>query len=474
MAQMEGGAQVIARIPLNSLVDSALTGNGGAWRQLVGRLSPWALRFARRRLPRGLEPEDAVQEAFLPAYQKLPDLRAPEALPAWFAAILGSHCLRLIMDRAPESSLEQLAESGLLPPALDQGPEDALCSLQFLAAFDAALEALPMHLRDVCRLHYRRGLSVPEVALACAMPEGTVKKRLFMARPRLQEHLARFRSEGLFRVGFMPVSDHLLAMCADRLNQGRNLPLLSRRYLSWGALAADLTRGRLDAAFIMAPLALSLRQAGTPLLYVMDGHHDGSALFVSHSAQRPRMLGVPGERSTHRVLLHLLKEELPDLANLPTQVVNPSCVPLQLRQNSIGGFFCAEPWSAKCASQGLGQLRLRSRDILPGHLCCILAVRREFAESRSEVVTGYLRLLLASRDRVRRDLEFAAHVLAAGTGSEPGLARLVLVDSVSFDDLAPDLSRMTSFLHLAQEAGVLSGPCTLAGFACPELLAASA
>jgi len=464
-----------ARISLNSLVGKAIAGDAAAWRQLTDRLYPWALRVAGRRLPRGMPPEDAVQESFLTAFQKLSDLRDREALPSWLAAIIGSHCLRLATSQPPESSLEQLAETGLLPPALDQGPEEALCAQEFLAAFDAALEELPGHLRDVCRLHYRRGLSVPEVALACALPEGTVKKRLFTARPRLQERLARFRSGGLFRVGYMPISDHLLAMCADHLNQGRSLPLLSRRYLSWAVLADDLARGRLDAAFIMAPLALSLRQAGVPLLYVLDGHHDGSALSVSHNAQRSRMLGVPGECSTHRMLLHRLEQERPELAGLPTQVVNPSSVLTQLRQNGIGGFFCAEPWSAKCASEGLGRRLLQSRDILPGHLCCILAVRREFAESRSEMVSGYLRLLLAARERVRRDVFFAAGVQAACTGIAPGLARQVLEDrAVTFDDLAPDPARMASFLHLAQESGVLSGPCSLAGFACPDLLVASA
>jgi NitT/TauT family transport system substrate-binding protein len=186
-------------------------------------------------------------------------------------------------------------------------------------------------------------------------------------------------------------------------------------------------------------------------------------------------LGVPGEFSTHRVLLHLLGARRPELASLPTQVVNPSFVLTQLRQNGIGGFFCAEPWSAKCASEGLGQRLLRSREILPDHLCCILAVRREFAESRSEVVTGYLRLLQAARDRVRRDFAYAAKVQAACTGIEPAIARQVLEDrAVTFDDLTPDAARMASFLHLAQESGVLAGPCSLAGFACPDLLPASA
>jgi len=462
---------MLTRSPIGPLVDRARAGDGDAWRLLTDRLYVWALRLARRRLPGGLAPEDAVQDAFLIAFRKLQDLHTSDAFPAWLAVILQSRCLHLAMGQPPELSLECLDEHGLLPAAPGPGPEDALAQSQLLAACDAALEALPAPLRDVCRLHYLRGLSVPEVARACALPEGTVKKRLFTARPRLQEALARFRREGLFRVGYMPISDHLLAMCADRLNQGRDLPLLSRRYLSWAALATDLKRGRLDAAFIMAPLALSLRQSGTPLLYVLDGHHDGSALSVSLNAGRRWRIGLPCELSTHRVLLSRLALERPEISALPTLVVNPSSVLNSLRQNDIGSFFCGEPWSARCASEGLGERLLRSRDILPGHLCCILAVRREAARNRAALVADYVRLLLAARDRVRRDVSFAAKVQAACTGVAVGLARQVLAErAVTFEELAPDQGRMDAFAGMAREAGVLPAHSTAAGFACADFL----
>ncbi len=453
-------------------VQQALAGERGAWDRIVERLYPWAVRLARRRLPRGVPPEDAVQEAFLTAYARLPDLRQHAALPAWIASILCSNCARQAHEHPPEQSLEQLADAGLLPPAPGPGPEDALAAAQLFAAFDTALETLPLALREVCRLHYRRGLSVPEVASACGLPEGTVKKRLFTARPRLQGLLSRFRGPGLFRVGFMPISDHLLAMCADRLNQGRGLALLSKRYLSWTALAADLGRGRLDAAFVMAPLALGLRHAGTPLLYVLDGHHDGSALCVSTSPVRHRCLGLPDGRSTHAVLLRRIAEELPQLDCLPTTVVNPSAMLTSMRHNAIGGFFCAEPWSAKCASLGLGERLVRTADIMPGHLCCILAVRREFAERRGDELKAYMRLLLAARDRVRRDTGFAAATQAACTGIEPDLARQVLEErTVSFDDLCPDQGRMDAFARMARDAGVLPPECSAEGFAHPEFAA---
>lgn len=457
---------------VEALVVKALQGDAGSWRGLVDRMYPWAVRLARQRLPRGLAPEDAVQESFLIAFSKLDQLREPAAFPAWLASIIVSQCARLGVSGFAEVSLDQLELCGLLPPMPGVDPEDALCAMQLRAACDAAIEALPGHLRDVCRLHYRRGLSVAEAAQACGLPEGTAKKRLFTARPLLQERLARFHCETLFRVGYMPISDHLLAMCADRLSQGRSLPLCSRRYLSWAALAADLRRGRLDAAFIMAPLALSLRQAGTPLAYVMDGHHDGSSLSLSRNANRRWRMGLPGECSTHRVLLEQLRRERPEISQLPTLVVNPSSLITSLRQNEIGSFFCAEPWGAKCVRAGLGETALRSRELSPGHLCCILAVREEFVQSQGRVLTDYLRTLLAARDKVRRDPAFAAETQAAYSGVEASVARQVLDEgTVSFDDLGPEQSRLDAIAHLAKQAGVLPASCPVGGFARPELFA---
>ncbi len=466
---------VVMRRSMVALLEKAQAGDDAAWRSILDRFSPWALNLARRRLPRGLPAEDAVQEAFLATFLKLGDLRSKEAFPSWLASIIVSQCSRMTSGLPPEVSLARLDVCGLLPRAGQSDPEDALQTGEFLAAFDAALKELPAHLRDVCRLHYRHGMSVPEVALACALPEGTVKKRLFTARPLLQERLAHFRGEGLFRVGYMPVSDHLLAMCADHLARGRNLPLHSRRYLSWTALAGDLERGRLDAAFIMAPLALALHQSGTKLLYVMDGHHDGSSLAVSRRAGRTRRLGLPCERSTHRVLLSRLGQQQPtEYGDLPTLVVNPSSAISSMRQNAIGSFFCAEPWSAKCAHEGIGETAIRSRDILPGHLCCILAVRRGFAERQAHVVTDYVRALLTARDRVRRDPAWGARIQAASTGIDEGVARIVLEQrAISFDDLAPDAGRMDDFARMALDSGVLAAPPDLSGFVCRDLCASA-
>jgi len=201
---------------------------------------------------------------------------------------------------AREVSLDWLDDCGLLPTGEARTSEDELHAMRLFGHFDAAVHSLPEHLGVVSRQYYLLGLSTLEIAQIAGLQEGTVKKRLHGARRLLQEKMLSYRGENIFRVGYMPISDHLLAMVTEHLFRDRKLSLLQKRYLSWSVLANDLRRGRLDAGFIMLPLAMHLHRSGVPLLHVMDAHHDGSSLAISLHG-RIQCLGLPGPYSTHRL-----------------------------------------------------------------------------------------------------------------------------------------------------------------------------
>ncbi len=456
--------------PIGELVRLALAGEPDAWRAIIARFSPLALRIARRRLPGSSLAEDAVQEAFLAVFRSLSRLREPEAFPAWLSAIVRSQCTRLAMGQHPAESLDDLDEHGRLPMPQAHDPADDLHAARLRAAFDTAVDALPEHLRDITRRHYGRGQTTGDIAAAMGIGEGTVKKRLHAAREILRERMLPYGGEGILRVGYMPVTDHLLAMAAQVLFRDRPLPLVQRRYLSWQTLSEDLRRGRVDAAFIMAPLAMHLAGTGTDLLHVLDAHHDGSSLSVA-AGGRTRRLGLPAPYSTHQALLDLLAGGRSELAGISQAVISPSYVISSMRSGKIDAFFCAEPWGTKCMQEKLGRTVLLSKDILPGHTCCILAVRRRFAASHPEVVRDYVRRLLLARDRVRDDPDLGAEVQSACTGIPRDVARAVLVRRlVTFDDLTPSAGRMNLFLPLVKRGGAGAAPLDLRRFVCPDFV----
>lgn len=457
--------------PIGDLVRQARTGDARAWQRIAARLYPFALGIARRRLAGSGLAEDAVQEAFLAAFRSLPDLRKPDFFPAWLAAIVRNQCTRLALWRHADASLDDMADGGLLPPGETADPAESLHAARLRAAFNAALEALPGHLRETARQHYGRDRSSAAIAASLGIREGTVKKRLHAARDILREKMLPFAGADILRVGYMPVTDHLLAMAALELYRDRPLPVAPRRYLSWQALTTDLRLGRVDAAFIMAPLAMRLAASGTDLAHVMDAHHDGSSLSVA-SEGRMRRLGLPAPYSTHQVLLDHLAATRPELADLSLSVINPSYAISSMRAKKIDAFFCAEPWGAKCVQEKLGRTVYFSKDILPGHTCCILAVRREFAGRHGGVVRDYVRTLTAARDRIRNDPGLGAAILAACTGVAREVAHSVLSGRlVTFDDLRPRRERMEVFLPIMRRAsgGAAAPPALdLDRFVCPD------
>lgn len=438
---------------LGELVTATLAGDKRAWERLVLLLRPWAVAAARQKLARKHLAEDAVQEALLIAFNKLKSLRDPDAFQAWLASIIHSRCARLSASEHPEQSLELLEELGQLPP-LDAGdPVDSLHELRLRLALEKAAQELPLHLRDIARDYYVCGLSALEISFKHKLLEGTVKKRLHAARGLLAATLAPFKGERRLRVGYMPISDHLLGMVAQRLEGPRGGPFSLKRFLSWTSLADALRRGQIDAAFIMAPLAMRLASDGVELLHILDAHHDGSSLSASQNGGLQR-LALPAAFSTHALLLNRLTDGQPALHPLSTKVVSPSYVLASLRAKEIDSFFCAEPWGLKCSREKLGRTLVLSKDILPGHTCCILVVRKELAGTHAELLAEYVRRLLKARDRVSVDPGFGALVQSACTGVDKDIAQDVLERRiVTFDDLAPCKERLKVFLPMVAPDG---------------------
>ena len=138
--------------------------------------------------------EEAVQEAFITAYQKLPQLREPDAFPGWIKQIGRNAALRLVRGKGlPTDSLDNAHDipTSEADPALKAEVSDL--REQILTA----VEALPEHERRVVELFYIQGYSQREVADVLTLPLTTVKKRLQYARQRLRETMVELYSPTL-------------------------------------------------------------------------------------------------------------------------------------------------------------------------------------------------------------------------------------------------------------------------------------
>lgn len=451
-----------------AIVLAAAGGDHSAFAQLVKRFKGMALTTARRWFDDTRLVEDAVQEAFLNAFVKLSGLRDASAFPSWFKKILHNCCYRL-KKKQRTLLLDDWEALDLLPdPAT--GPYDQMVSNQSLATIAEALQSFDSVSREACIQRYIGGKPYKEIAEALQVPVGTVKSRLHDSRSRLTK-ICRPRDQPVIRVGYLPITDHLLAMVGHSINRGP-LEISLRKFLSWESLANSLRMNLLDAAFIMAPLAMALRNAGVPLVYVLDGYHVGSAITVRKGknvarGERALRVGLPCAASTHNLLLSDmvgidLNARPPDMK---IHYRGPSYLLNALKADEIDAFFCAEPWSTKALREGYGYVWMHSKDIFPEHLCCILVVREPFLKNRGDLVSSYLRLLHQANEYLIKNLRRGAKIQQYYTGVSSDISEFVLTASKNFlHNIKPDRRRIESLMKLAIRTDILDGPCDLNSF----------
>ena len=169
------------RRPIALLDDRA-----ASFRQLVDRGLDDAYRLAGIVLGDRTEAEDAVHDAVVAAWRGFPALRDPDRFDAWFRRILVNGC----RDRLRARTRRRVTDLGReLTDAEHPRLADAADATAVRDAVDRALDALGPDERLVVVLRYHADLTVPAIAAATGIPEGTVKSRLHHAHGRLRAAL---------------------------------------------------------------------------------------------------------------------------------------------------------------------------------------------------------------------------------------------------------------------------------------------
>jgi RNA polymerase sigma factor (sigma-70 family) len=127
--------------------------------------------------------QDAVQEAFVAAYQNLEQLRQPVAFSGWFKRIVVSQCHRLI--RGKHVQLNSIDTAPDLPTT-EPEPQTVIEDVELIAKIMDAIQALPKKEQIVTEMYYINGYSQQEIAASLELPLTTVKKRLQYARQNLK------------------------------------------------------------------------------------------------------------------------------------------------------------------------------------------------------------------------------------------------------------------------------------------------
>jgi RNA polymerase sigma-70 factor (ECF subfamily) len=171
-------------------IEQALEGDRSAFGHLVRAYERPVYNLTFRMLGSPTEAEDAAQETFLRAYNKLASYDPRRKFVNWLLSIASHHCIDRLRrrKRAPQLSLEEP-----LPPqwlASDCDPPDQVVDRKRdRERVRRVLETLPPDYRAAVVLRYWYGLSYAEIAATTESTESAIKSRLHRARRMMAEQL---------------------------------------------------------------------------------------------------------------------------------------------------------------------------------------------------------------------------------------------------------------------------------------------
>lgn len=268
-------------------------------------------------------------------------------------------------------------------------------------------------------------------------------------------------------VGYLPVTCHLTCPVTDYATRtSTDYRFDSRRYTDFPTIVESIKSGRLEATFMIVPLAMKLREQGVPVKIVFLGHRDGSTVMVRPDLEigdltglRGRRMAIPSKYSNQYLVIHrLMKEQGVDPSEIDFVELPPPDMPGALAAKAIDAYFVGEPFPAAAELNGIGRVLYHVKDIWPDFISCALVVHEKLIEQRPEVVADLVRGIAESGEWAEENREEAARIAAPYFRQNEGVVRHVLTrppDRVSYRMLEPSDEELQRIHDMALEIGIL-------------------
>jgi NitT/TauT family transport system substrate-binding protein len=279
-------------------------------------------------------------------------------------------------------------------------------------------------------------------------------------------------NERKITVAYIPATCQLTCPVTDYISKvsDRGELFLPRMFQGFPEIKEALIANKVQAAFIVAPLAIALRAQGVPIKVVYLGHRYGSAMVVRKggpvrtvSDLRGRTVAIPSRFSDERlILLRAMKVWGLKPGEVKLVEMAPPDVSGALAAGAIDGFVMGEPFPSQAEMGGFGRVLFQARDYWPDYMSCILVVRQDLIDQRPEVVQTLVDGIARSGlwlDQGKPHREDAADFVGRFYyNQKPALLRWALtkpLDRVVYSSLAPRKADFDMVRDLMIETGVL-------------------
>ncbi len=265
-------------------------------------------------------------------------------------------------------------------------------------------------------------------------------------------------------MGYMPVIANLAAPLVDYATRDADVRFDALKFGSFAEMAEAFRSNHIQAAFIIAPLALVLHQQGVPLKIVYIGNRHEST-FVKRKGLNCRTpmdmagktVAVPIRFSGHLLAIkRCLREHGADPDSINIVEIPPPDMAAALASGGIEGYFVGEPFAGKAIESGIAERMLDVESIWPHFICNLMIVRAETVQSHPDWVQALVSAAVRSGFWARDHIDEAIEIAMRYWNQDPKVVRYAFTQP-------PDRIRFDLYMPLREELELIASEMDLAG-----------
>jgi NitT/TauT family transport system substrate-binding protein len=243
------------------------------------------------------------------------------------------------------------------------------------------------------------------------------------------------------------------------------------KYSGWPEIKESLMAGRIQAAYMLAPLVMDLADRKIPIKIVSLGHRSGAVIMVRTDSPYQHFRQLAGKRiaipSRFAVDFLFLRKMLAQEGMTPQdlQIVEmaPPDMPAALYANAVDAYCTGEPFGAAAQRAGYARTLRMTRDEWRNYICCVLTVREELIEQNRPLVQDLVDHVLGAGvwlDAKQENRNKAVAIAAGKTffNQDPNIIQFVMdhpTDRVTYGDLRMIRAEFDELMQLSIEAGTI-------------------
>jgi len=253
-----------------------------------------------------------------------------------------------------------------------------------------------------------------------------------------------------------------------------------KKFSGWPELKEALMAGKIQAAYMLAPMVMDLADKGVPVKIVGLGHRSGAVIMVKTDSPYQTFADLKGKRVAipsrfavdHIFVRKIMQQYRMTTRDLEMVEMPPPDMPAALYAGAVDAYATGEPFGAVSQKAGYGRPLYMTRDYWPNYICCVLTVRDELIQENRALVQKLVNHVMAAGLWLDSSPAHRTHAVDIAAGpdffnQDPEVLKFVMrnpPDRVTYGDLRLIRQEFDELVQLSLEAGILSRPVSYEKF----------